>query len=181
MRAGWTPALGGKKQHLLTKWHWRWHDPSRCCRISPMFPDRLTLPRANDAVSQTFAANDRHSPNSMCAGFREAPNISGLASLPPALPVPNPWVDRQRHGQPRSCQKLVDRETEPAGMTRLQGDRTRMYLSQSSEKLLCDTFVKGELRRKLEEHGSQFVAETAHRVKELQQSAAGIHQFSHVG
>ena len=28
---------------------------------------------------------------------------------------------------------------------------------------------------------SQFVAETAHRVKELQQSAAGIHQFSHVG
>ena len=62
------------------------------------------------------------------------------------------WIGSDT-GNLEAPQKLVDRETEPAGMTRLQGDRTRMYLSQSSEKLLCDTFVKGELRRKLEEHG----------------------------
>ena len=47
-------------------------------------------------------------------------------------------------------------------MARLQYDRALMQFPQRSEEILCEALFEKELRRKLDEHGSQFVTESAH-------------------
>ena len=75
----------------------------------------------------------------------------------------------------KASQQAIDRRREPARMARLQHNPTPMQFPQSSKEFLRDTFIKSELRRKLDEHRSKFGAEGAYRVEELQQSAASIH------
>ncbi len=128
------------------------------------------------------AAKVRHTPNSKCAGLH-----AGASSAEPGQPPGCVAIFEPLGGSAatRAIWKLrIRRSAGPEnqlGIPGFQDDSALMQFPQGREEIVCDSFVEVKIRGELEENWSQLLTKRTHRVEELQQSAAGIHQLSRVG